>query len=728
MYEKINVMQNSFLENLNPEQLEAVEATEGALLVLAGAGTGKTKVLTSRIANILAKGIFPGQILAVTFTNKAAKEMGNRVADITQNRSQGIWLGTFHSIGSKILRRHAGLVGLESNFTIIDTSDQLRLIKQIYAERGLDEKRWDPKIMLGIISKWKDRAVTSDKMSAADNVDFAGGQANLLYVDYQNRLKSLNAADFGDLLLHNLTIFQNNPDILSEYQRRFQYILVDEYQDTNISQYLWLRLLAQRHKNICCVGDDDQSIYGWRGAEVGNILKFEKDFKGAKTIRLEQNYRSTSHILSAASNLISKNTTRLGKTLWTESSGGEPIKLMAMWDDQEEARTVANEIESLQQVKSHKLSEIAILVRAGFQTRSFEEAFINRSIPYRVIGGLRFYERLEIRDIIAYMRVVTQNNDDLAFERIINTPKRGLGPSTIQNIRQYAQEQGVSMCEAVRLMLEEDLFKPKVGAALAGLIGNFDHWRSLIDEMSTPEAVELIVKESGYFAMWKEDKSLEAQGRVENIKELIRALDDFETIADFLEHVSLVADIDGMDQENMVSIMTIHSAKGLEFETVFLPGWEEGLFPHQKSLDEKGSSGLEEERRLAYVAITRAKERAYILFAANRRIYGQYQSSTPSRFIDDLPVENVEKIDSNNGFNFGKNIEKPSYSGAQKSQNNSRSARSTAKSPEGFTVGNRVFHQKFGYGKITAISCDQLDIAFEKAGNKKVIDRYVEGA
>ncbi|MDA0781007.1 MAG: UvrD-helicase domain-containing protein [Proteobacteria bacterium] len=718
-------------KDLNEEQFEAVTQIDGPLLVLAGAGTGKTKVLTYRIANILMNGTFPSRILAVTFTNKAAKEMSNRILSLVGERSEGLWLGTFHSIGAKILRRHAEAVGLKSNFTIIDTSDQLRLIKQIFADHKIDEKRWDPKQQMHIINSWKDRGLTPDKVTANDIIDFAGGKSLEIYKDYQSRLRGLNAADFGDLLLHNVTIFNENPDILADYQRQFKYILVDEYQDTNIGQYLWLRLLAQKNKNICCVGDDDQSIYGWRGAEVGNILRFERDFAGAKVVRLERNYRSTSHILSAASHLISKNSDRLGKTLWTQDNEGEPIKLLLTWDDKEEAKQVAEEIEALQQIKRHGLNQMAILVRAGFQTRAFEECFMNRGIPYKVIGGLRFYERMEIKDLISYIRVTAQPDDSLALERVINIPKRGIGSSTLQSIYETSRLYGISMFESIKLMLSEDSFKPKISKTLSDLTNDFVRWGNLAKEMTVAEFAEVIAKESGYISMWKQDASLEAQGRLDNIKELLRALEEFESIEEFLEHVSLVSDIDNLNHDNMVSIMTLHAAKGLEFDTVFLPGWEEGTFPHQRAIDDKAKSGLEEERRLAYVGITRARKNLYILSAANRRIYGQYQSSIPSRFIEELPQENIEKINLNNGFNFpapSSNFEdgasyspKPSpYAPAKKTSTG------TAKtSPEGFSVGKKVSHPKFGNGIVLNVNGDQLEIAFEGMGIKKVIDRYV---
>lgn len=741
MYEKEMFMNNqgdnAFKATLNPEQLAAVENTEGPLLVLAGAGTGKTKVLTSRIANILLKGVYPSKILAVTFTNKAAREMSERVATTTGGRSGGIWLGTFHSIAARILRAHAELVGLKPNFVIIDTSDQLRVLKQIVLEKGIDEKKWNAKKLAGIIGAWKDKGLMPEKVSPYDAYDFGGCSSLELYKIYQARLVALNVADFGDLLLYNLVLFNKNPEVLKSYQQKFQYILVDEYQDTNLGQYLWLRLLAQGNKNICCVGDDDQSIYGWRGAEVGNILKFERDFKGAKVVRLEQNYRSTSHILSAASQLIAHNKDRLGKSLWTESDGGEPLKIAAVWDDREEAHFVANEIESLQQLKKHKLTQIAVLVRAGFQTRAFEERFISHSIPYKVIGGLRFYERAEIKDIIAYLRLINQSTDDLAFERIINTPKRGVGDSTFKAMRDFGRNNGeLSLLDSARAMLQDGFLKGKIGAAVDSFIHLVDKWKAMQSSMTVAEFIEVILKESNYLDMLKNEDSLEAEGRIDNLKELIRALEEFESVEQFLEHVSLVSDVDMLNQDNMVTIMTIHAAKGLEFETVFLPGWEEGLFPHQRSIDESGTKGVEEERRLAYVAITRAKERAYILYAANRRVYNQFQSSLPSRFLKELPEDNIEKVSMGNGLNFNRQelvVDKEVWHSVKNKYAEENITKNQAtKKPQvpgaKFYVGVRVFHVKFGYGKVTNVSGNQLDVYFEKSGNKKVVESYVEVA
>ncbi len=738
MYEKKMFLNNQedtdFKASLNNEQLQAVENTEGPLLVLAGAGTGKTKVLTSRIANILLKGVYPSQILAVTFTNKAAREMAERVEKATGGKSGGIWLGTFHSIATRILRAHAPTVGLKSNFIIIDTSDQLRLLKQIITEKNIDEKKWSAKKLAAIIGQWKDKGLMPQQVNRSDVISFGGHSTLELYHIYQARLLTLNVADFGDLLLYNLVLLQNHNDILQNYQGRFKYILVDEYQDTNLCQYLWLRLLAQVNKNICCVGDDDQSIYGWRGAEIGNILKFEHDFKGASVVRLERNYRSTSNILTAASKLIANNKDRLGKTLWTKDNEGEPVKVIAVWDDKEEARYVADEIEFLQQTHNHNLSEIAVLVRAGFQTRAFEERFIAHSIPYKVIGGLRFYERAEIKDIIAYLRLIIQKSDDLAFERIINTPKRGIGDVALKTIRDYGKKHEFSMFEAMRALFNESSLKGKMAITIENFINLIDRWQVISTQMTLAECVEIVLNESGYLTMLKNEDSLEAQGRIENIKELLNALGEFENIEVFLEHVSLVSDIDALSQDNMVGIMTMHAAKGLEFETVFLPGWEEGVFPSQRSSEENGAKGIEEERRLAYVGITRAKKRSYILYAANRRIYNQSQSSLSSRFIKELPQENIVKVNMNNGLGFSSDTLSWQNQDIIFNKFEHKATSKIAKTASGknsdtkFSVGTRVFHIKFGYGKIVAVSGNQLDIIFEKAGSKKVIDTYVEVA
>jgi DNA helicase-2/ATP-dependent DNA helicase PcrA len=737
-----------YLDGLNDEQTKAVKALDGPVLVLAGAGTGKTRVLTTRLAHILVEGkARPWEILAVTFTNKAAREMQNRVAIITGRPVEGWWLGTFHALCARILRRHAELIGLKHNFTILDTDDQIRLLKQLMEPLEIDEKKWPARVLMGVIQRWKDRGLTPEKISSEEGSEIADGVLSGLYHDYQMRLKALNAADFGDLLLHCLTLFTENTDILYEYQVKFRYLLVDEYQDTNVAQYLWLRLLAQEHKNICCVGDDDQSIYSWRGAEVGNILKFEKDFLQATVICLEQNYRSTPHILAAASGLISHNESRLGKTLWTGMNGGELVKICAVWDGEEEARSIGDEIE-VRQSKEQNLEEMAILVRAGFQMREFEERMINLGIPYRVIGGPRFYERHETRDAIAYLRVVNSPDDDLAFERIINVPKRGLGQATVQAIHQLARAQSMPMYEASRLIVQTDEIKPKARSALSGLLQDFERWRSNVGILPHFELAEVILDESGYTDMWMRDKSPEAPGRLENLKELVSGLEDFDNLQGFLEHVSLVMENQENSTEDKVSLMTLHAAKGLEFETVFLPGWEEGVFPHQRSLDEEGLSGLEEERRLAYVGITRAKKEAMIFYAANRRIYNQWQNSLPSRFVSELPSENIEPISENSlnigvgakvgfeskGSGFDRFSDTLSY-GSPRSRGHTRDGTiieaeewivSTSSSNKKFQLGARVFHQKFGYGKILAIDDNKLEVAFEKAGTKKVIDSFVD--
>ncbi|MGV3634475.1 MAG: ATP-dependent helicase, partial [Pseudorhodoplanes sp.] len=684
-----------YLAALNPEQRLAVETLDGPVLVLAGAGTGKTRVLTTRIAHILRLGrAHPSQILAVTFTNKAAREMKLRIGDMVGQIVEGMpWLGTFHAIGVKILRRHAELVGLKSNFTILDVDDQIRLIKQLLEVANVDEKRWPARIFAGILDGWKNRGLTPDQVPVGEAMAFANGKGKELYAAYQERLKTLNACDFGDLLLEQLRLFRHHPDVLADYQRRFRYILVDEYQDTNVAQYLWLRLLGQPRssqsslpgltrqsifsnedgspghdapavrrpgdddgksgakeiRNICCVGDDDQSIYGWRGAEVDNILRFEKDFPGATVIRLERNYRSTGHILAAASHLIAHNEGRLGKTLHTEDVPGEKVTVTGAWDSEEEARGIGEEIEQLQR-KKHRLNEIAILVRASFQMREFEDRFVTLGLPYRVIGGPRFYERAEIRDALAYLRVINQPADDLAFERIVNVPRRGLGDATVKQLHDHARMSRVPLTDAARAIVETDELKPKPRGALRDLMTAFDRWRTQAEHLPHTELAEIVLDESGYTEMWQKDRSADAAGRLENLKELVRSMQDFENLNGFLEHIALVMDRDADGIDDAVSIMTVHSAKGLEFDTVFLPGWEEGLFPHQRSLDESGRAGLEEERRLAHVAITRARKRAKIYFATNRRMKGLWTSTIPSRFLDELPEDNVEVTEAKGGF------------------------------------------------------------------------------
>jgi DNA helicase-2/ATP-dependent DNA helicase PcrA len=815
-----------YLADLNPEQRAAVETLDGPVLVLAGAGTGKTRVLTTRIAHILATGrAWPSEILSVTFTNKAAREMKQRVGAMVGQIVEGMpWLGTFHSIGVKVLRRHAELVALKPDFTILDTDDQIRLMRQILEAEDIDEKRWPARMLAGLIDSWKNRGLAPDQVPAGEGASFANGKGRKLYSAYQERLKVLNAADFGDLLIECIRLFRTQPEVLRQYQARFKYILVDEYQDTNVAQYLWLRLLGQSTghvlrdaarsaapqdedeepaptapgnpqpeerggtprvskdrtlKNICCVGDDDQSIYGWRGAEVDNILRFEHDFPGAKVIRLERNYRSTAHILAAASHLIAHNEGRLGKTLRTEDVPGEKVTVTGSWDSEEEARAVGEEIEELQR-GGHRLDEIAILVRASFQMREFEDRFVTLGLPYRVIGGPRFYERQEIRDALAYLRLIAQPADDLAFERIVNVPKRGLGDATVQLLHEHARKRRVPLMQATRALIETDELKARPRGALRDLVAALDRWRAQKDVLPHTELTEIVLDESGYTEMWQKDRSADAAGRLENLKELIRSMEEFENLQGFLEHISLIMDTDKAENGEAVSVMTLHSAKGLEFDTVFLPGWEEGLFPHQRTLDDQGRAGLEEERRLAHVGITRARRRAKIYFATNRRMHGQWQSNIPSRFLDELPEANVEVTESRGGFggyggygasrfdemtHFGSSYGTPGWRRAQRRSggfeedaapdldHDSPERRGPAAGPrpgggahqarspltiEGeltarssgpvsdFAVGDRVFHLKFGNGNVTAVDGNKLSIQFDKAGEKRVVDSFVE--
>ena len=741
----------AYLTQLNPKQRAAVEAVAGPVLVLAGAGTGKTRVLTTRLAHILQQRLaFPSQLLVVTFTNKAAREMAERTAELVGRAVEGLWLGTFHAIGVRLLRRHGELVGLKSNFTILDTDDQLRLLKQLIEAEQLDPKRWPPRQLAASIDRWKDRGLIPSKVSAGEGESFANGKGVVLYKAYQERLKTLNACDFGDLLLHCLTIFAEHVDVLASYQKQFRYILVDEYQDTNIAQYLLLRLLAQGHRNICCVGDDDQSIYSWRGAEVGNILRFEKDFLGATVIRLECNYRSTPHILGAAAGLVDKNEGRLGKTLWTELNSGEKVQVRGLWDGTKEARAVGEQVEDLQR-DAQPLNEMAILVRASFQTREFEECFLTLGVPYRLIGGTRFYERAEIRDAVAYLRVIVQPDDDLAFERIINTPKRGLGNATLQLLHQAARDMAVPLTRAARAIIGSDDLKARTRNSLTKLLDDFDRWRGLIGGMPPDELTEVILEESGYTDMWQASKDPKAPSKLENLKELIVALAPFDKLGGFLEHVSLVMDVEMAQAEDAVNILTLHGSKGLEFNTVFLPGWEEGLFPHQRALDENGLAALEEERRLAYVGLTRARRRAIVSFAAQRQMYGRWVMAAPSRFIAELPGEHIETIvepglysggaetvstqNAPGAFSFGD-------SGAPHRMRRAPAAAPATRFLDGraeqvvtsdpgvsdYAIGERVFHQKFGYGLIEDIEGNKLSIAFDKAGAKKVIDSFVQPA
>ena len=743
-----------YLDGLNAEQREAIETTDGPLLVLAGAGTGKTRVLTTRLAHLLYTGkAWPGQILAVTFTNKAAREMKDRIGGLIGGTVEGMqWLGTFHSIGARILRRHAELVELKSNFTILDTDDQIRLIKQILSVENIDDKRWPPRAFAALLDQWKNRGLYHDTLPESEAQRFANGKARDLFKLYQERLKTLNAADFGDLICECVRLLKDNPSVLEEYQRRFAYIMVDEYQDTNVAQYLWLRLLAQKRQNICCVGDDDQSIYGWRGAEVDNILRFEKDFPGAKVIRLEQNYRSTPQILGAASGLIGSNENRLGKTLWTDQGDGSPISVKGYWDGEEEARVIADEIEALQ-TKGVTLEKIAILVRASFQMREFEDRFIMLGIPYRVIGGPRFYERAEIRDALAYLRLLNSPADDLAFERIVNKPKRGIGDASVQVLQRFARGEQIPLLQAARKLVETDEISTRARKSLRSFVEMVDRWRDLIPTLPHTDLAEIVLDESGYTEMWQNDKSADAPGRLDNLREFVRSMDDFENLAAFLEHVSLVMEMEQSDQTHKANLMTLHAAKGLEFPIVFLPGWEEGLFPHQRSLDESGTSGLEEERRLAYVGLTRAKEQAYVSFAANRRIHAQWQSSIPSRFVEEMPKEHVE-VETERGLYGGQpaagrsplqesvfegKYESPGWrraqaakaqgfasAGAPMQEQPSELLTSSLPDSVHYQTGERVFHQKFGYGKIETVDGNKLTVLFEKAGRKKVVDSFVE--
>nr|WP_232372692.1 UvrD-helicase domain-containing protein [Acuticoccus mangrovi] len=746
----------SYLESLNPEQRRAVEAIDGPVLVLAGAGTGKTRVLTTRIAHILSLGkARPSQILAVTFTNKAAREMKERVAAVIGGQSEGMpWLGTFHAIGTRILRRHAEMVNLSPDFTILDTDDQIRLAKQVLQAENIDEKRWPARQMLGMIDAWKNRGLTPEEVPKSEGDYFANGKGVGLYKLYRDRLKALNAADFGDLLLEPIRLFRANPDILADYQSRFRYMLVDEYQDTNVAQYLWLRLLAQGNRNLCVVGDDDQSIYGWRGAEVDNILRFETDFPGATVVRLERNYRSTSHILAAASHLIAHNEGRLGKELFTDFTDPDevPVTVASSWDSEEEARAINEEVESLQK-KGASLDEMAILVRTTAQMRAFEDRFVTTGTPYRVIGGPRFYERKEIRDALAYFRCVTQPAYDLAFERIINVPARGIGQVSVRLVSEAARAEGIPMIAAATDLLSTDEVKGKARTGLAGLVASLERWRSQLDTMSHTELAEIVLEESGYTDMLKADRSADAPGRLENLKELIRSMEEFDSLPAFLEHVSLVTDAQGEAGGEAVTLMTLHAAKGLEFDVVFLPGWEEGLFPSVRALDENGQAGLEEERRLAYVGLTRARKLAFVWFALNRRIHGMWQSSAPSRFVDELPEGHV-MVREEAGYGgigsygrsrfdevetFSSSYHTPGWARAQRRREDvprhrrhvpttidgELVAKTVTEKPSAYAVGDRVFHQKFGNGDVAQVEGNKLTVDFDKAGRKRVIDGFV---
>ena len=746
-----------YLDSLNPPQRQAVETLEGAVLVLAGAGTGKTRVLTTRLVHLLNTGTArPWEVLAVTFTNKAAREMSDRVGQLIGNRVEGMWLGTFHAIGARILRRHAELLGLRNDFTILDDDDQQRLLKQLLEAEGIDPKRWPPRQLAGVIDGWKNKGLMPDKVPEGDS-GFADGRGRDLYRMYQERLQTLNAVDFGDLLLLCIRLFQTAPDVLAEFQRRFRYILVDEYQDTNVAQYLWLRLLAQGAKNICCVGDDDQSIYGWRGAEVGNILKFESDFPGAKVIRLEQNYRSTAAVLKAASAVIANNEGRLGKTLWTDIPGGEKVTVIGVWDGEEEARTIGDEIESLHR-KGERLSEMAILVRATFQMRSFEDRFIEIGVPYQVLGGVRFYQRQEIKDATCYLQIVAQPDNDIAFERIVNTPKRGLGDATVQMLHRAARGARQSLYRAAEALVETEELKPKARNTLKRVLDDCARWRQVKDDLDPAELAGMVLDESGYTEMWQRDKSPNAPTKLENLKEMVLAMEDHETLGTYLEHIALVQANDSSDDTEKVSIMTLHAAKGLEFDTVFLPGWEEEVFPHRRALEETGNAGLEEERRLAYVGITRARQRCFISHAANRRVFNEWRSGIPSRFVEELPADAVElraetglygasaqpggagsRQQSPGSFAYDapwlqatqrlreRGYRAGGYARGKVIEGEAREVR-TLENVRKFQKDERVFHQKFGYGLVARVDGNHLLIDFEKAGQKKVVAAFVDPA
>ncbi|MDA9959767.1 UvrD-helicase domain-containing protein [Alphaproteobacteria bacterium] len=752
MNELVKTPASPWLDGLNTAQSEAVKTLDGPLLVLSGAGTGKTRVLTSRLAELVASGTAkPWNILAVTFTNKAAREMKLRVASLVGPMAEQVWLGTFHALAAKMLRRHADLVGLRSDFTILDTDDQIRLLKQLMEAEDIDPKRWPARTLGGVISRWKDRGLPPEKVGLAEAGDIANGRVRSLYERYQKRLITLNAVDFGDLLLHMLSIFTTHADVLADYQNRITHIMVDEYQDTNVAQYLWLRLLTGNRNNLCCVGDDDQSIYGWRGAEVGNILRFESDFSGAKTVRLEENYRSTGHILAAASKIIARNETRLGKTLYTSADDGEKLRVNGYWDGPDEARNIASQIETMMKDGVH-LSQIAVLVRAGFQTREFEERFIAIGLPYRVVGA-RFYERAEIRDAIAYLRLIAQPADDLAFERIINTPKRGLGTASLQAVHIQARSSDKPLLAAAIDLVQTEELRPAARHALGSFVQDIKRWRDLAGSTHQADLAKMVLDESGYTQMWQLDKSPDAEGRLENLTELINAMQDFDSLQGFLEHIALVTDGDADPEHGEVTLMTLHAAKGLEFDAVFLPGWEEGVFPSQRTMDENGAVGLEEERRLAYVGITRARRDLFISFANSRRIHGQWQSSIPSRFVQELPPENIIEdmeqgmglgrvtaarlgdASGTNGFGANGGYGAGDYSAGGYGAGWRRMAARRAEPAEGnwepannkteFTTGDRVFHQKFGMGNILTIDGDKLLIAFDKAGHKKVVSGFV---
>ncbi len=730
---------NLYFKELNQNQRKAVETLDGPLLVLSGAGTGKTRVLTARIANLLfSSKAKPWNILAVTFTNKAAREMRDRLETIIGPSVNNIWLGTFHSIAARILRENAELVSLKSNFTIINTDDQKRLLKELIIFEKLDEKKITPQFVLNLLSTWKDMGLTVKDILSSEKQYLINGKAGILFKNYQNRLLDMNYVDFADLLLHNLNIFNLHQDILQKLKSKIKYFLIDEYQDTNTAQYLWLKKLVKPENNICCVGDDDQSIYGWRGADVKNILNFEKDFQEAKILRLEENYRSSKCILNAANTLIANNKYRLGKSLKTSKETGEKIIILQAWDGLDEARKISSKIETL--IKQDvNMDEIAVLVRAGYQTRLFEERFVHIGLPYKVVG-VKFYERLEIRDALAYFRLLIQKSDDLAFERIINSPKRGIGPQTINFIKNYSRDKNKSLYNSIIDLVQTDEFRPGVKLTLKNFTRNYEIWEEDLSKISHVDLAMKILEESGYIQNLKIEKSIEAEGRLENLKELVNAMSAFDNMLGFLEHIALVNDSDAEHKDGQISLMTLHAAKGLEFSAVFLPCWEEGSFPSQRSIDEKGKEGLEEERRLAYVGITRAKKHLCISCASSRQIYGNWQNVIPSRFIEELPESEVKGVDPNEINNTSNHFDdfefNQDYKNNKSFKNFTNSSDSNIKIYDenklntyvtsNLKIGEKVFHIKFGTGLIIDIDNDKVEVNFDKAGIKKVIGSYLK--
>ena len=736
----MNESASNYLNALNIQQKEAILHSEGPLLILAGAGSGKTKVLTTRVAQLIKdKKCFGNQILCVTFTNKAANEMRERVLKLTNNKSNSIpWLGTFHSISNKILRKHAEAVGLKPSFTILDTLDQLKLIKNILAAENIDSKKNPPKLIAYLIDHWKNKALLPANVKI-NSSDYSKINALKIYKIYQERLRLMNCVDFGDLILHCVTIFKNFKEIQENFKKNFKYILVDEYQDTNYVQNLWLNLITNDSKNICVVGDDDQSIYSWRGAEVKNILEFEKNFTNTKIVKLEQNYRSTKNIINTASSLISNNDDRLGKKIWSDLKDGDKVRVNSFSGGRDEATGISDIIEK-ELIKYFSLNDIAILVRAAFQTREFEERFIKIGLPYRVIGGMKFYERAEIKDALCYLRLIQQKNDDLAFERIINNPKRSIGDSTLKKLHDLSRTRNKNLFETADEILNEDELKPKTKESLKQFIKLVKTWTKLSEQLDHVQLLERVLDESGYTQMLINEKSPEAEARLENLKELRASMKNYSNLVEFLENISLQTSIDEEWEGEKINLMTIHAAKGLEFNCVFLPGWEEGLFPHQKSIEEKGDQAVQEERRLAYVALTRAKQRLFISFANNRKYYGNNNSndwmpSMPSRFIDELDKQYLEinetakdndpDFEFSQDFNFMEGKKSPGWKRYLQEKEKIKTINYT-NNLTNFKIGQGVEHETFGKGKVIHIDGNKLLINFKDSGEKKVIDKYLK--